>query len=791
VCLWCVCFSHIAAAAAFLFLNPFPWGVSYWYHNHIILTHHHQPPTNSNTHVVTVRLDCHNWNLDCQNGAGNNVLDDKNDNNDNDLDKKRHEASLDIEQGVRVVGRTRFIPRHRRRSLSPSFRGGGGGGGSSNGEIITSIFPLPPPSDRRRFEFDRHSFTKKKWGRGMKPRAKRQLSLKEGLLMMRSDGDASWGSVGRHQPKENGGGSGMGVVKSPIVVVVGGGGGVVKQKNNAPVDTSQHKRRSSGLASLLLTGKLQPPPTTQPQQHHNSTTTTTTTKSSSPNGTDTVPTDRSSPSTLADHNDQPSNNNSVFRRVLQIGSKMNRKLSFRPRNHGHPDDFDDNDYGATTTSQQTLNNEPAPANGIPRVISFLLENTTTMNEDDEDEDDEDISAAAPTAQRRGRGPTVTTTTTPTTDQVLPVTTTKHKGTTRSRIPSTIHATSVGPDALEDMDVDKVKKLRLYIDKYKPDTFQGIVDRLEACQVLEKLELIRSSPGGSGGGGGREESSSVGHHDPYLVRTFKELQSLYTAVRFIPNLKTLIVKNFETHDCKLLGMALRRHPTIQHFHLALDSEAWVDDKLMQSLITMPRLKDVVIQSNAPFPCALLLESKSLQVLRIGLLDRTISTETYEFQRQDMADLALALQNNITLTVLDLEPHVSSYSLRKLANALQINSRLERFYFSFDSVTVRGGHPRDIDTPILALIEAMECNTELKVIQNHCSDRVEVNPKLQQMFLDAIWENGPLTVVKVFKEPPKFAKAKREVFRRKKGMHFTRALLCQEEPCILTEISKWLL
>ena len=300
-----------------------------------------------------------------------------------------------------------------------------------------------------------------------------------------------------------------------------------------------------------------------------------------------------------------------------------------------------------------------------------------------------------------------------------------------------------------------------------------------------------------------------------------------SLRLIPNLKALELENFDQIDTHMLAKPLRRSGpvSLESVRLTMKPREIVDERFLMTLSKIPCLCVVEIVSDTAFPFAALLNSMSLEVLRIGVLrppeevispmadssslanreNSLVSTKskktdrskrskkswdptgfTYELNSEHVMYLASALEQNTKLATLDLEPLITSFSLKVLACALQANTSVERFYFSFDPLATNSAtsghipsrherrlqklHDKDVETPLIEILEAIEVNNDLKVIRNRCYTQVKVGKRLRDMALEALNENGgSMQEFKFFREDSEFYHAKHELLDHNDTSH----------------------
>ena len=126
---------------------------------------------------------------------------------------------------------------------------------------------------------------------------------------------------------------------------------------------------------------------------------------------------------------------------------------------------------------------------------------------------------------------------------------------------------------------------------------------------------------------------------------------------------------------------------------------------------------------------------------------------------------------------------------LACALQTNTSVERFCFSFDPTitspsaaapeSVPSKHHRkrqrklqgkDVETPLIEILDAIEVNTDLRVLRNRCYNQVKVSKRLREMTLGALIDNGGnLSEFKFFKEDGAFYHSKHDILNRSRSSY----------------------
>ena len=234
-----------------------------------------------------------------------------------------------------------------------------------------------------------------------------------------------------------------------------------------------------------------------------------------------------------------------------------------------------------------------------------------------------------------------------------------------------------------------------VDDYKVLTFEKLVRRLDRNSNLETVEIYRL----------RDVSSK-------RTRTHEEIAHFFTMLRGLPNLKTLILKNFNGQDLSLISFMIRGHKTLEKIHIHLTSST-VASAFLDVLSEAPVLNEVLLDVHASFPLHLLMASQTLTRI-------TVPSQTFHFEEHHLVFAMNALEKNKTLRILDLKPLLTASDIRLLSFGIKENSTLQVLRFSFVAEEEEAG------AALLHLCGALAKNPALEIVENYFASLLRVKP-----------------------------------------------------------------
>ena len=286
------------------------------------------------------------------------------------------------------------------------------------------------------------------------------------------------------------------------------------------------------------------------------------------------------------------------------------------------------------------------------------------------------------------------------------------------------------------DNDSLHTLTLYIDDYQDSTFKRIVRSILANKTLRKLIILR----------GYEKAD-------WKKRTAQEIRMLFRAVGSLSTLRHLVLLNFSEDSLNEVALILDQHPFLRSFHLHL-AVGTVKDEFLRTLISIPNLRQVFLDTKGSFPVGLLLESTSLKELRV-------TSYNFVFDYDHSQSLAYGFTKNKSLVILDIEPRIFPASLNSMAYSLRGNKSLETLRFSL----LNDNHG-DGDAAMTQMANTISVNSTLKCLWNNRRGDFIVSPAIQKCVLDALARNQSLETLHLFFEDKNFFSKKVSLLNRNK-------------------------
>ena len=272
---------------------------------------------------------------------------------------------------------------------------------------------------------------------------------------------------------------------------------------------------------------------------------------------------------------------------------------------------------------------------------------------------------------------------------------------------------------------KERRAKIYLDNCEPSVFRSLASNLSENSRLTDLEVVRSE--------GQVETK----------RSPEELIWFFDVIQSRPKLRKVSLRNFTGDDMAIVSEFLYYHPTLLSISIHLLVGA-VDQSTTEAIASIENLLEVELEMQESFSLTPLLESKTLQVLRV------ISQE-FKFKNHHILSMASMLQFNTSLTTLDIEPRMSTLALKTLMISLQLNRTIEKVHFSYRTKDVQDG-----DESLLEIIHALQANSTLRVIWNYNYENVEVSYKYLDRLLTTLERNKNMEQFRFFDEDPEFYK-----------------------------------
>lgn len=224
-------------------------------------------------------------------------------------------------------------------------------------------------------------------------------------------------------------------------------------------------------------------------------------------------------------------------------------------------------------------------------------------------------------------------------------------------------------------------------------FDTLVRTLSSHEQVTKLQIVRTAEPRKG-----------------CVRTLSELILFFSAVRGLPNLRDVIIWDFNPELTDVLTSFLNHHPTLESFHLHYVRGS-IDRELLQALSEAPKMTNVVLEMQKDVAFSVLFASQTIRSLKID--------GNFCFGKHNFVQSMRLLESNTTLRTLDLKPTIRLVGIRALSHAIGENTALQRLKVSF-----RPSTKAEAGEALTDLAWALSKNTTLQEVENRRYELVVV-------------------------------------------------------------------
>jgi hypothetical protein len=271
--------------------------------------------------------------------------------------------------------------------------------------------------------------------------------------------------------------------------------------------------------------------------------------------------------------------------------------------------------------------------------------------------------------------------------------------------------------------EAMQNASFYIDDYHEVKFKDITGKLYECTTLKKVEIHRLREG-----------------DKKKTRSLRELRAFFLAIRRLPMLATLNLRNFDEEDLESFSKTVTNHPSLKKIKLHLGNGT-LNEPTMKALSSVSNLLEVELDVNHSFPLGSLLKSKTMSTLRI-------ISEHFQFQDDHFLSMFEHLEDNKTLKSMDLSPRISAFALKVLTYSLRANKTLENLHFSYV------GKYEKADSSLVHVAKALKVNSTLKTLWNYSYASVRVREKSKDAMLRSLAKNHTVASFHFFDEDKDF-------------------------------------
>jgi hypothetical protein len=233
-------------------------------------------------------------------------------------------------------------------------------------------------------------------------------------------------------------------------------------------------------------------------------------------------------------------------------------------------------------------------------------------------------------------------------------------------------------------------LKLFTHLYQQSTYDEIIRSIPEIEEQPTLVIAR----------GLDFSASTYH-------TASEVKALLEALKHVNKLDSIMLLNFRPESMVDLAKTLNQHPSIYRLLLHL-TEGTINGELLGVMATAPRLTHVQIDLKESCAIGTLLNSKSLQSLRI-------TSGNISLDKAHLRTLIYGLGSNTALTTLDLAPEMSLEHFRSMCSALRENNRLESLRVCLKLTT-----EADSQTATLELANLLKKNRSIVSVWNYAHE-----------------------------------------------------------------------
>ncbi len=299
-----------------------------------------------------------------------------------------------------------------------------------------------------------------------------------------------------------------------------------------------------------------------------------------------------------------------------------------------------------------------------------------------------------------------------------------------RIAAILELKGVGRGTTSLRELRESNSLRLFLDDYSEANYWPMLDSLCFNKCLQKLVVFRN---------GKTAMSRV--------RTDQEMDCFFRVLTRLTSttLSELHLWNFGPDDQSTLCRGLAYNTSLEYIQIHLETGA-ISPSLCRTLATLPKLVSLEIEVSSSFAISELLSSTSL-----GVLSVICTNNPFYFDSKEILRFAKKLEANTTLSVLSIEPCISSdASLSAILHTLKTKNRsLETFQFSSAAFTVEEG-----DGVVELMLNTLHANSHLRVLWNHLYESWSVSANMRQKVLGALQQHKTIQQFHIFPEAADF-------------------------------------
>ena len=310
--------------------------------------------------------------------------------------------------------------------------------------------------------------------------------------------------------------------------------------------------------------------------------------------------------------------------------------------------------------------------------------------------------------------------------------------------------------------------RLFVDELDDTSFQQVLQDLEENPKIVKLIVSRATSSPS----------------DKRLRSAIDINMLFQLIKNLPKLKCLHMLNFCSSDMVGFHKILFGHQGLLAFKLRLSNGA-LDETMLRTLISIPSLLDVNIETKKSFAFPILFQSTSVRTLCISSTGGR--NGDFAFTEDHILPHLSAVETNKALRSLYLEPRMSCGAFKFLAQALRLNKALDTLQVSLV------GRGVEADNVIDYLALGLERNRNLKTLWNLQYDSFQVSQASKDKLIAAIDKNQTIKECLFIDEDVKFQQRKDQLFKRRRATfleyYFPQVMVPSVNTDMLCQQAKW--
>eukprot|EP00531_Pseudo-nitzschia_arenysensis_P009356 CAMPEP_0116136318 /NCGR_PEP_ID=MMETSP0329-20121206/11658_1 /TAXON_ID=697910 /ORGANISM="Pseudo-nitzschia arenysensis, Strain B593" /LENGTH=754 /DNA_ID=CAMNT_0003631173 /DNA_START=64 /DNA_END=2328 /DNA_ORIENTATION=+ len=270
------------------------------------------------------------------------------------------------------------------------------------------------------------------------------------------------------------------------------------------------------------------------------------------------------------------------------------------------------------------------------------------------------------------------------------------------------------------ELDGKNVLKLFVDMYQKNTFEKIVHALKELKGLQGLIICR----------GLDKTRAT-------YRSSQEIAFLFNSTRFIQQLDSVTLLNFDSNSMSNVAMMIHGQPLLYRLQIQL-ADGTLNGEILGVIATAPRLTHVSFDIKESCSLGTLMNSKTLESV-------CVNSRYIELRKSHIRTLIYSLQTNFTLTTLDLGPPISVEQFKTLCFALRQNFRLESLRVNVD---VKSQEESNIVAYELA--DLFRENNFLLNVWNYSHQFCDISAVNKREIFDALQSNKTMQEFKFFSE-----------------------------------------